>query len=645
MNRRRFLKLGVAGAAASAVLPGRAGRAWAAEEALSYGLLVDLTRCMGCQACEVFCADTHSLPRPPVTPGGDLAPQRPSGAFCPTTVDQFVVIQRLHDGRGGSVWARKSCAHCLEPACAPACPTGALTQSAAGPVTQQPGRCRGCHRCTMACPLGVPRVSHGAEGPLVSKCDLCAARLSQGSVPACAEVCPEGATTFGTRGALLDEARRRMAADPERYHGHIFGRRELGGLGVLVLSGVSFDTLGFPRDLGTEPAGFDGAMSWLGELPWLAGATLLPLLGVDRALPRPRGLDASDEQPSRRGRCSRLRNPPQTQPMVAAATGLVVTVLAALLLFFDPAPSTSHTLPWSSWSSAWLTTSAAFAAGSLAVLLTACVTGLVTPRLQRAATSTGLTALLALSLQPLLTPGAPWRTVDPLLGLPGAWLAGLLAAALLASTQKWAPRVQRTGRRRWFVAAIAALALAPALLLLTGLTQLLALRPCGACALPLVPGIAELTVAAGVAGLALPLRRSLVAELEHDARARARALPLVKATAAGLLALLLLLGRGLVDGSVAGGFGGWIATVGLAAAILLPGALLVLGGLLRRWAWMRVGAGMTFFAAAATCAAPWLTALTWPNLAELLGTIVAALAALATAWALRAPASQPEEGP
>jgi hypothetical protein len=133
--------------------------------------------------------------------------------------------------------------------------------------------------------------------------------------------------------------------------------------------------------------------------------------------------------------------------------------------------------------------------------------------------------------------------------------------------------------------------------------------------------------------------------LEHDARARARALPLVKATAAGLLALLLLLGRGLVDGSVAGGFGGWIATVGLAAAILLPGALLVLGGLLRRWAWMRVGAGMTFFAAAATCAAPWLTALTWPNLAELLGTIVAALAALATAWALRAPASRPEEGP
>jgi formate dehydrogenase iron-sulfur subunit len=52
--------------------------------------------------------------------------------------------------------------------------------------------------------------------------------------------------TVGERDELIAEARRRMKANPGKYVNHIYGEHEAGGTGMLYLSGVGFEQLGFP---------------------------------------------------------------------------------------------------------------------------------------------------------------------------------------------------------------------------------------------------------------------------------------------------------------------------------------------------------------------------------------------------------------
>jgi formate dehydrogenase iron-sulfur subunit len=76
---------------------------------------------------------------------------------------------------------------------------------------------------------------------------MCVGRLEEGLVPACADVCPTGAITFGDRHSLIAEAERRISCDPDRYVNHVYGKDELGGTSVLYLSSVPFDEMGLPN--------------------------------------------------------------------------------------------------------------------------------------------------------------------------------------------------------------------------------------------------------------------------------------------------------------------------------------------------------------------------------------------------------------
>lgn len=88
-----------------------------------------------------------------------------------------------------------SCLHCSEPACAEACPTGAITkQDTDGLVIIDKALCTGCRACLNACPYDVPQF--GTNG-LMQKCDMCTvpnnAPNSVTGVPPCARTCPTGA--------------------------------------------------------------------------------------------------------------------------------------------------------------------------------------------------------------------------------------------------------------------------------------------------------------------------------------------------------------------------------------------------------------------------------------------------------------------
>lgn len=201
------------------------------------GILFDSVRCIGCGACYGACKERNQLP---VT-SEDFRKDELSDKT-------FTVVKN----RGGR-FVRQMCMHCEVPTCASVCPVAALQKTQDGPVVYHSERCIGCRYCVQACPFNIPKYEWSKRAPLVKKCDLCAERLSSGMPTACAEVCPTGATVFGERSELIKQANARIRDNPGKYIDHIYGLEEVGGTDVLILSDVSFESLGYRTNLSKEP--------------------------------------------------------------------------------------------------------------------------------------------------------------------------------------------------------------------------------------------------------------------------------------------------------------------------------------------------------------------------------------------------------
>ena len=243
MDRRSFLK--VAGAA-GATLGAGSLEAHAGPGDEFVGVLCDTTRCIGCRQCEVACAEAHDLPVPDPINDGALEEERK------TSPDQWTVVNR-YDTDKGTVYVKKQCMHCWQPACAAACLTNAMYKTHEGPVIWREDKCMGCRYCMVSCPFEIPKFEYDSINPKIQKCIMCWERLEVGEIPACVNACPADALMFGTRRQLMEIARIRIYNHPENYHHHIYGEHEVGGSSWLYLSSVTFDQLGFRTDLGTTP--------------------------------------------------------------------------------------------------------------------------------------------------------------------------------------------------------------------------------------------------------------------------------------------------------------------------------------------------------------------------------------------------------
>jgi Fe-S-cluster-containing dehydrogenase component len=248
ITRRTALKVvGAAGAAAAASPGEAAARVARAPDPEAYGLLVDVVRCVGCRACMTRCREANGKP-PEVR---SLA-----GAAYDAPVDlnaRTLTVIRRWTGEREAGFVKAQCMHCVHPGCASVCMLGALHEGAHGVVEYDVSRCVGCRYCQIACPYNVPKFEWASAAPRIVKCELCRHRYAERKGPACAEVCPRDAVTFGKRGDLLAEARRRLAERPEAYQARVYGEDDGGGTNVLYLSPVPFATLGLPS-LGPDPA-------------------------------------------------------------------------------------------------------------------------------------------------------------------------------------------------------------------------------------------------------------------------------------------------------------------------------------------------------------------------------------------------------
>src|SRR5512139_4004798 len=192
-------------------------------------LLIDLTMCIGCNACQDACKKENGLPE---------ESESKLSATAYTALEE-------HDG----VYVRRMCQHCAEPTCVSVCPVGAFEKTEAGPVLYDENKCIGCRYCMQACPFQVPLYEWSSTFPRVRKCVLCSHRIAKGLPTACAEASPTGATMFGDRDELVRIAHERMKAEPEKYVQKLYGEREVGGTSVLYLSSVPFEQLGFKTNL------------------------------------------------------------------------------------------------------------------------------------------------------------------------------------------------------------------------------------------------------------------------------------------------------------------------------------------------------------------------------------------------------------
>ena len=174
-----------------------------------YGMVIDLHRCIGCQACTVACkVENGTQP----------------GVFWTR------VIHKEHGQypSASRFYIPVLCMHCENAPCVQVCPTGASYKRPDGIVAIDYDKCMGCKYCEAACPYGARTLTekektYFEDGPTAyeeaayaehqagveEKCNFCMERIDEGlrkglrpgmdreATPACVNACLAKARYFG----------------------------------------------------------------------------------------------------------------------------------------------------------------------------------------------------------------------------------------------------------------------------------------------------------------------------------------------------------------------------------------------------------------------------------------------------------------
>ena len=192
-----------------------------------WGMVVDIDKCTGCQACVIACQAENNIPL------------NTKDTFLQKRVNEWIRIERYWEGEYPNVKARYIpvlCQHCDNAPCEPVCPMYATYHNDQGLNVQVYNRCVGTRYCINNCPYQVrffnywhpgwperlenqlnPDVTVRTRG-ITENCTFCGQRLRRAELkverqsgarlndealekgnyaPACVHACPTSALTFG----------------------------------------------------------------------------------------------------------------------------------------------------------------------------------------------------------------------------------------------------------------------------------------------------------------------------------------------------------------------------------------------------------------------------------------------------------------
>jgi len=170
-------------------------------------ILVDISACIGCKACEAACQQWHDLTPPVMTPEEIVHTKVAGYQSHPDLRPDLFMLMKFNEGESNEefVWfiTKYQCMHCREPGCLIACPSpGAVIQYQNGVVDFDHSKCIGCKMCVVGCPFDVPRYDANNKP---WKCNFCIDRVEAGLEPACVKTCPTQCLTFGLKEDMVEK--------------------------------------------------------------------------------------------------------------------------------------------------------------------------------------------------------------------------------------------------------------------------------------------------------------------------------------------------------------------------------------------------------------------------------------------------------
>ncbi|WP_435626848.1 formate dehydrogenase subunit beta [Candidatus Ferrigenium straubiae] len=224
------------------------------RKTLEVAKLIDVSKCIGCKACQVACMEWNDTRDAIGTNTGVYDNPRD------LTESSWTVMRytELETDRGLEWLIRKDgCMHCSHPGCLKSCPApGAIVQYSNGIVDFHEEYCIGCGYCITGCPFNIPRISK--KDGKAYKCTLCSDRVAVGLEPACVKTCPTGAIVFGSKEDMLQHAEERIVDLKSRGYGNagLYDPQGVGGTHVMyVLQHADHPQLynGLPKDPHISP--------------------------------------------------------------------------------------------------------------------------------------------------------------------------------------------------------------------------------------------------------------------------------------------------------------------------------------------------------------------------------------------------------